>query len=56
MAEKKKAVAQAAPATDKQRALETAMTQIERTFGKGSIMRLGENTDVRVESIPTGSL
>ena len=32
------------------------MAQIERTYGKGSIMRLGENTDVLVEAIPTGSL
>ncbi len=32
------------------------MAQIERTYGKGSIMRLGENSDVVVDSIPTGSL
>ena len=32
------------------------MAQIERTYGKGSIMRLGENTDILVEAIPTGSL
>ena len=32
------------------------MAQIERAYGKGSIMRLGENVDVMVESIPTGSL
>ncbi len=32
------------------------MAQIERAYGKGSIMRLGENTDVLVEAIPTGSL
>jgi recombination protein RecA len=46
----------AAPATDKKKALATAMAQIERTYGKGSIMRLGDNTKVQVESIPTGSL
>ena len=57
MAEKKKSqVPQAAPAADKQKALETAMAQIEKSFGKGSIMRLGENTNVVVEAIPTGSL
>ena len=32
------------------------MAQIERAYGKGSIMRLGENVDVMVEAIPTGSL
>ena len=57
MADKKKnTVETAAPAADKKRALETAMAQIERAYGKGSIMRLGENTGVVVEAIPTGSL
>ncbi len=56
MAAKKPTVEAAAPATDKQKALETCMTQIERTYGKGSIMRLGENSGIVVESIPTGSL
>ena len=56
MATKKAAVESAAPASDKKKALETAMAQIERTYGKGSIMRLGENLDVVVDSIPTGSL
>jgi len=41
---------------DKGKALEAALGQIERSFGKGSIMRLGENTSVNVESISTGSL
>ena len=56
MASKKPMVEAAAPATDKQKALETCMAQIERTYGKGSIMRLGENTGIVVEAIPTGSL
>ena len=56
MATKKPTVEAAAPASDKKKALETCMAQIERTYGKGSIMRLGENTDIVVESIPTGSL
>ncbi len=57
MAEKKKSTVQTAvPASDKQKALETAMAQIEKTFGKGSIMRLGESETIQVESIPTGSL
>lgn len=42
--------------TDKQRALETAMAQIEKAYGKGSIMRLGENQGIAVEAVPTGSL
>ena len=37
-------------------ARETAVAQIERAYGKGSIMRLGESADVMVEAIPTGSL
>ena len=41
---------------DKAKALETAMTQIEKQFGKGAIMRLGENTGMNVESIKTGSV
>ena len=43
--------------TEKQKALELALLQIERQFGKGSIMRLGEASDkLNVEVIPTGSL
>ena len=56
LASKKPMIESAAPATDKKKALATAMAQIERTYGKGSIMRLGENTGVVVDSIPTGSL
>jgi recombination protein RecA len=40
----------------KQQALSTAMAQIEKTFGKGSIMKLGEQGQVAVETIPTGSI
>jgi recombination protein RecA len=43
-------------ASDKGKALEAALLQIERQFGKGSIMRLGEETRVPVEVIPTGSI
>jgi len=56
MATKKTVVESAAPASDKKKAIETCMAQIERTYGKGSIMRLGENTGIVVEAIPTGSL
>jgi recombination protein RecA len=41
---------------DKDKALAAALSQIERNFGKGSIMRLGENQAIEVESISTGSL
>ena len=43
-------------AGDKEKALEAALLQIDRQFGKGSIMRLGEETRVPVEVIPTGSI
>jgi recombination protein RecA len=56
MAKEKKTVPEAAPASDKRKALETAIAQIEKTFGKGAIMRLGDDIPVNVESIPTGSL
>ena len=41
---------------EKQKALKTAMDQIEKQFGKGAVMRLGENTGMTVEHIKTGSL
>ena len=41
---------------DKQKALEQAILQIEKQFGKGSIMKLGEATQTEVEVIPTGCL
>ena len=55
----KKATTQAAeklPANDKKAALETVMARIERECGKGSIMRLGENTAMNVSAVSTGSL
>ncbi len=42
--------------SDKQKALTSVLTQIERNFGKGSIMRLGEASRMQVETIPTGAL
>ncbi|MGE0829245.1 MAG: recombinase RecA [Hyphomonadaceae bacterium] len=42
--------------TDKQKALSAALTQIERAFGKGSVMRMGEQKAVEIEAISTGSL
>ena len=41
---------------DKKRALSTAMAQIEREFGAGAIMKLGENTHMEVQAVSTGSL
>jgi recombination protein RecA len=41
---------------DKKKALNLAITQIEKTCGKGSIMRLGTESKVRVEAIPTGAI
>ncbi len=41
---------------EKKEALQLAMSQIEKQFGKGSVMRLGENTHYNVESVPTGAL
>ncbi|EGQ8302813.1 recombinase A [Vibrio parahaemolyticus] len=42
--------------TDKSKALESALSQIEKQFGKGSIMRLGDNRTMDIETVPTGSL
>src|SRR6478736_3675887 len=41
---------------DKQRALEAAIAQIDRAFGKGSVMKLGEKSHIEVEAVSTGSL
>ena len=41
---------------DRAKALEAALGQIEKQFGKGSIMRMGENLHMNIESIPTGAL
>ena len=41
---------------EKQRALEAALTQIDRAFGKGSVMRLGSKSKIEVEAVSTGSL
>jgi recombination protein RecA len=45
-----------AAAPDRSKALETALAQIERQFGKGSVMRMGEDGRPPVEVIPTGSI
>ncbi|MEQ1823945.1 MAG: DNA recombination/repair protein RecA, partial [Fimbriimonadaceae bacterium] len=42
--------------TDRERSLEMALSQIEKAFGKGSIMRMGAAEHDHVEAVPTGSL
>ena len=60
MAEKKKAEKQApvrpATAEEKKKALEAAIAHIEKTYGKGAVMKLGKAPDYNVEVIPTGSM
>ena len=56
MAKEKAPMPSAAPAEDKKRAIEAAMGQIEKMYGKGSIMRLGDQNNLQVDVIPTGSL
>ena len=46
----------AGPAADKKAALETALAQIEKQFGKGAVMKLGANVTMQVDAIPTCSL
>ena len=55
-AEKVTKAASTAPNADKKRAIETAMAQIEKLYGKGSIMRCGDEQAANVEAISTGSL
>lgn len=56
MATKKTAYEAPTPATDKKKALQTAISQIEKNFGKGTVMRLGDRPEMNVDAIPTGSL
>ncbi len=56
MATKKTAYEAPTPASDKKKALQTALSQIDKNFGKGTVMRLGDRPEMNVEAIPTGSL
>ncbi len=56
MATKKTAYEAPTPATDKKKALQTAISQIEKNFGKGTVMRLGDRPEMNLDAIPTGSL
>ena len=56
MAKKEESAEQLTPQQQKLKALQDAMTKIEKDFGKGSIMRMGEEQIMNVEVIPTGSI
>ena len=56
MATKKTVYEAPTPASDKKKALQTALSQIDKNFGKGTVMRLGDRPEMVVEAIPTGSL
>ena len=56
MATKKTAYEAPTPASDKKKALQTALAQIEKNYGKGTVMRLGDRPEMNVDAIPTGSL
>jgi len=56
MATKKTAYEAPTIASDKKKALQTALAQIEKNFGKGTVMRLGDKPEMNVDAIPTGSL
>ena len=56
MATKKTSYEAPTPPSDKKKALQTALAQIDKNFGKGTVMRLGDRPEMNVEAIPTGSL
>ena len=56
MATKKTVYEAPSPASDKKKALQTALSQIDKSFGKGTVMRLGDRPEMNVDAIPTGSL
>ena len=53
---KKKTAAEEISAEDKKKALQTAISQIEKDFGKGTIMKMGENSRLNVSAVSTGSV
>ena len=56
MANEKKNIEPVTVATDKKKALEIALAQIEKQFGKNSVMRMGQESAMNVSVIPTGSI
>ncbi|MDE6763104.1 MAG: recombinase RecA, partial [Oscillospiraceae bacterium] len=55
-AEKKEAVVKLTSADEKKKALEAAIAHIEKQYGKGAVMKLGQAADFNVDAIPTGSM
>lgn len=56
MANNKKQLEHVTVATDKKKALEIALSQIEKQFGKNAVMRMGQESSMNVTAIPTGSI
>ena len=56
MATKKTSYEAPTPASDKKKALQTVLSQLDKNYGKGAVMRLGDRPEMNVEAIPTGSL
>lgn len=56
MAEKKTTAKAAAANDERKKALDAALQQIERNYGKGAVMRLGQHHGMQIDSIPTGSM
>ena len=56
MATKKSGYEAPTPASDKKKALQTVLSQIDKNYGKGAVMRLGDRPEMNIEAIPTGSL
>jgi recombination protein RecA len=56
MAKKEASIKSTTENSEKQKALTSVLSQIERSFGKGAIVRLGDSTRMKVETIPTGAL
>lgn len=54
--EKKATPVSAQSKEEKRKALDTAIAQLEKTYGAGAVMRLGQNSNMNVEAIPTGSM
>ena len=52
MATKKTVYESPTPASDKKKALQTALAQIDKNFGKGTVMRLGDKPEMQIDAIP----
>src|SRR5579872_2472932 len=56
LTEKRQRKEESTVAEEREKALDAALGQIEKQFGKGSVMRMGDNLSMNIESIPTGAL